>query len=121
MYLRYGWDLKNVPATCICKVQNTISHALKIVILLALLQSELRDVTANSLKTICNYVAVEPDLEPLTGNTLPSGTIRINETRTGISMRDLWQRQHKAFLDVRVFNPLARSYQNLSLSKIKMI
>ena len=72
--------------------------------------NELRYVTENALKTVCKDVAVEPDLEPLTWTN--------NVSRADISMRGFRQRKQKVFLDVRVFNPLTRSYQNMSLSKM---
>ena len=71
--------------------------------------NELRYVTENALKTVCKNVAVEPDLEPLTWTKI---------SRADISMRGFRQRKQKVFLDVRVFNHLARSYQTLSLSKM---
>ena len=46
---------------------------------------------ANALKTVCKDVAVEPDLEPLTGETLPLSTIKTNKARADISMRGFWQ------------------------------
>ena len=107
-YLRYGWDLKNMPVKCVCSEQNTISHALncKLGGFITIRHNELRDVTANALKTACKDVAVKPDLELLTGETLPLSTRRTNEARADISMRGFWQRQQKTFLDVRVFNHL---------------
>jgi len=63
-------------------------------------------------------VQVEPQLQPLSGETLPHHTSNANDhARLDVSAKGFWNTSHEwAFLDVRVFNPLAKSYYNQSLS-----
>ncbi len=69
--------------------------------------NEIRDITADLLTEICHDVSVEPDLQPLTGETLAHRTANISDgARLDVSMKGFWGgRQEKTFLDVRVFNP----------------
>ena len=65
------------------------------------------NITANLASIVCKDVEKEPVLQK-----------RFNEDaelRADISLRGFWQRQQKAFVDVRVFYPFARSYQNQNL------
>ena len=59
------------------------------------------------------------ELQPqqLTGEYLQHSTAAGNEVRLDISARGFWQAGQMAFLDVRVFNPNAKRYANIELSK----
>ena len=61
---------------------------------------------------------VEPQLQPMSGETLSHRTSNTNEhARLDISAKGFWNSSHEqAFFDVRVFNPLAKSHFNQSLS-----
>ena len=58
---------------------------------------------------MCSDVEVEPPLLPLTGEKLLKGSITSPGTRLDASVRNLWSPLAKAFIDVRVFNPQAKS------------
>ncbi len=61
------------------------------------------------LKEVCKDVRVEPQLLPVTGEVLPAGTNVADGARSDVSAVGLWQPLNRAFLDIRVFNPLAPS------------
>ena len=61
-------------------------------------------------------MTVEPLLTPLTGETLKYKTSNTEDhARLDVSARGVWIRGNKAYFDVKVFNPLARSYSNQTL------
>ena len=75
------------------------------------------NVTANLLSQVCSNVQVEPQLQPLSGETLFHRTSNSDDhARLDISAKGFWNSSHEqAFVDVRVFNPLAKSHFNQSL------
>ena len=78
--------------------------------------NEVRDLTAELLAEVCNDVATEPSLTPLTGEEFTSRTTsKEDDARRNVAARGFWVRGSKAFLDIRVFNPMARSYVNQPL------
>ena len=74
--------------------------------------------TANLLSQVCSNVQIEPHLQPLSGKTLSHCTSNAeNKARLDISAKGFWNTSHElSFFDVRVFNPLAKSHINQSLS-----
>ena len=56
-------------------------------------------------------------MQPLSGELLESSTNLTEEARCDISARSFWQAGQIAFLDVRVFNPMASRYLHLESSK----
>ena len=81
--------------------------------------NDIRDLTASLLSEVCCDVGVEPALQPLDHEPLHYATAnREDGARLDVVARDFWgqNRQH-AFFDVRVFNPFARSYFCLLLSR----
>jgi len=119
--VRYGWPLTRLPSKCACGSIFTIEHALSCKKGGFVIQrhNEVRDLTANLLNVVCSDVAIEPQLEELTGETLTSGRSanRSSEARLDISARGVWCRHQRAFFDVRIFNPNAPRYLNQKLSK----
>ena len=73
--------------------------------------NEIRDLTASLLSEVCHGVRIEPDLQPLTGETLSHQTAnRQDNARLDIQAQGFWgERRQDAFFDVRVFNPHASS------------
>ena len=67
------------------------------------------------IKDVCHDVQVEPHLQILTGEVLTSSVNSSDEARLDISARGFWQRGQRAFHDVRVFNPFAKSHLNQKL------
>ena len=78
--------------------------------------NDVRDFTAELLSEVFKDVAVEPLLTPLSGETLRYKTANTDEhARLDVSARGVWIRGSRAFFDVKVFNPLARSYSGQTL------
>ena len=78
--------------------------------------NEVRDFTAGILSEICNDVAVEPLLTPLTGEKFAHKSANTDDNaRLDVSARGVWIKGSRAFFDIRVFNPLAQTYSNQTL------
>ena len=118
--LRYGWELQRLPTTCECGTRFTLDHALscKKGGFISLRHNQIRDLTANLLKTICHDVLIEPTLQQLTGESLHERTANItDDARLDIAARGFWISGQRAFFDIRVFNPMARRYESQELNK----
>ena len=77
-----------------------------------------RDFTAELLAEVCKDVAVEPLLTPLTGETFQNKTAKVeDQARLDVSARGVWMRGSKAYFDVKVFNPLAKTYSKQTLKQ----
>ena len=71
--LRYGWRLTNIPSTCSCGSKMNIQHAMsckKGGEFITIRHNDLCDLTANLLTEVCKDVDIEPQLLPVTGETL---------------------------------------------------
>ena len=79
---------------------------------------EVRDLFASLLKDVCHDVEVEPHLQTLTGEVLTNSANSSDEARLDVSARGFWQRGQRAFFDVRVFNPFAKSHLNQKLDMV---
>ena len=112
--LRYGWDHPHLPKTCVCGENFSVSHALNCPCggLPSLRHNELRDITASLMKHVCPQVTTEPCLQPLSGETLePQSAIKDDNARSDIRAEGFWNSTHQsAFFDIKVFNPIARTY-----------
>ena len=69
------------------------------------------------MKEVCKDVRVEPQLQQLTGEYLQHSTAAGNEVKLDVSARGFWQAGQMTLLDVRVFNPNAKRYANIGISK----
>jgi hypothetical protein len=108
--LRYGWSLTRLPTTCTCGFPFSVHHAMscKLGGFIHSRHNEVRDITANLLNEVCQDVSIEPVLQPLNGERMHYRTANTREdARLDISARGFWQRGTRAFMDVRVFHPLA--------------
>ena len=79
--------------------------------------NEIRDVTAEWLNQTCHDVAVEPPLQPLTGENIFQPVLT-ELVLIYMLIRSFWGRRQSAFFDVRVFHPNARSYHDCSISAV---
>ena len=78
--------------------------------------NEIRDITADLLTEVCHDVAIEPMLQPLTGEKFQKKTANMSdEARLDLSARGVWTKGDRAFFDVRVFYPNSRSNSQGSL------
>ena len=80
--------------------------------------NEIRDLTANLLTEVCSDVCVEPELQPITGETLTGATSNAQDgARLDIAANGFWGgRFERTYFDVRVFNPHAPSNRHSNLS-----
>ena len=118
IYLRYGFELKRIPSICSCGKSFTIEHALTCPIggYISMRHNVIRNTTAELLDEVCKDVQLEPKLQELTGERFNlKSTITEDEARLDVSARNFWSQGTKAFLDIRIFNPLAKSYQGQDL------
>ena len=107
-----------MPAKCVCDAKFDEEHALtcKQGEFVTIRHNEIRDFTTELLGETCNDVAIEPLLTPLTGEAFAYKTAnREEQARLDVSARGVWVKGSRAFFDVRVFNPLAQSYNNQTL------
>ena len=77
---------------------------------------DVRDLFASLFKDVCHDIEVEPHLYTLTGDVLTSSANFSDEARLEISAHSFWQRGKRAFCDVRVLNPFAKSHLNHKLN-----
>ena len=118
--LRYGWKPSNLPSQCICGTSFSSEHALSCPHggFPSIRHDDIRDLTAKLLTEVCSNVAVEPTLQPLTGERLAHLTSNTEDgARLDVRAQGFWGDRHQsAFFDVRVFNPLAPSNCRSSLT-----
>ena len=108
LHLRYGWSLLNIPSHCVCGVSFTIDYAMVCQHggLTFVRHNDLQDITAEFLSKVCSEVAIEPPLQPLSGEIItPKTANRQDDARYDIYARGIWGRRQGAFFDVRVFSP----------------
>ena len=80
--------------------------------------NEIRDITVEWLKSVCYDVAIEPPLQPLTGeNVIPATANKQGDARADVLTCGFWGCQQSVF-DVRVSHSNARSYRNSSISAV---
>ena len=117
--LHCGWVPSRLPLKYVCGSTFTIEHAMSCSHggLPSHCHNELRDLTASLLAEVCTDVKTEPDLQPLTGESLHHCTaITTNEACLDVRAQSfLSSRFTRDYFDVKVFNPLARSYKNKPL------
>ena len=118
--LRYGWKPTRMPSHCVCGYNYSVEQAFSCPTgaLPSIRHNDIRDLTARLLTEVCPNVTIEPDLQPLSGETLSLRTSnREDGARLDVSAQGFWGDRHeRAFFDVRVFNPLAPSNCRSSLS-----
>lgn len=115
--LRYRWAPKYLPSMCPCGRRFDIDHAMSCMKggFIHRRHDDVRDLFATLLKDVCYDIEVEPHLETLTGEVLSSSANLSDEARLDVSARGFWQKGQKAFFDIRVFNPFAKSHLNQKL------
>ena len=118
--LRYDIPLRDVPKYCQCGQKYSINHCLtcKKGGYVIIRHNIVRDTIAELLQEICKDVRVEPQLLPVTGEELPPRSNTADGARADVSTIALWQPLSRAFIDVKVFNPLATSNSAQDLQKV---
>ena len=116
--LRYGWPIDKIPKECVCGEPFHQDHAMKCKKggFVCRRHDEVRDITVQMLREVCRDVSTEPELIPLTGETLRYLTANTsNEARVDASAGGFWERGQRAYFDIRIFYPMAPCHRNLTL------
>ena len=82
--------------------------------------NELRDFTASHMSDVCKDVKTEPDLQPLSGESLRYRTaITDDEARLDVRALGFWGcKSTRDYFDVRVFNSFAKSYRKKAVDTV---
>ena len=78
----------------------------------------MRDLEEEMPRMVYNDVEVEPVLQEVTGETLNHGANKAPDARLDIHARGFWERQRSALFDVRLCQPNADSYRDLTPKQI---
>ena len=99
--------------SCACGAAFTVPQALSCPVrgYQSLRHNELRDLTATMITSAAHDISIEPRLQPLSGENFHHRTaIREDGARLDVAANGVWGgRFERAFFDIRVFNPHARS------------
>ena len=120
LFIRYGGRSKQIRSQCACCNTFNLQHALLCPKggFVTLRHNHIQNTTANLLTEVCKDVLVEPQLQPLSGETFSEKTAnKSDQAWVDISEHGFWLTGSVAFLDVRVFNPTAKRYVNQELRK----
>ena len=115
---RYGWRPPLLPSSCACSEPFTVEHALSCPRggLPSIRHNELRDITAKLLSEVCHNVGIEPSLQPVTGEQFSHLSANVeNECHVDVVAEGFWNQGQQAYFDVKVFNPLAKTFSSTSL------
>ena len=119
--LRYGWRPLDLPLTCTCGSPFSVEHSLTCLYggLVTQRHNDIRDLSAALLQDVCPNVTREPNLQPLTGESLRYKTASTEEeARLDISAEGFWGDRFKmVYFDVRVFCPLLATSMTKTLTK----
>ena len=119
--LRFGWRPVGMATMYVCGKSNDVQHALscKTGGLPIHRHNDIRDLTTSLMSEVSTSTETEPQLQPLSGESLSRrSAIAQDDSRLDIRCRGFWQSGQDAFFDVRVFNPLAASDWNATLSSV---
>ena len=90
IFMRYTWEMKNLPSNCACNARFSLEHALSCLFGGYIIHhhNNLRDLGANLMKEVSHDVRVEPPLlevSPHEINDLPKSSIKGDEARADIN------------------------------------
>ena len=118
--IRYRWKPKYLPQICECGKAFSVDHAMICSTggFIHARHDELKETIANILSEVCKDVCIEPSLLEVNGERFENSTNTQDEARLDIAARSFWQRGQRAFFDVRVFYPFARTHVNRDLAAV---
>ena len=93
--MRYGWELASAQSHCVCGTSFSAEYAMICHHggLTFIRYNELRNLIASWLHEVCHDVAVEPPLQPLTGEAIvPTSANHRDDARVAIHARWFWGR-----------------------------
>ena len=121
--LCYGWLLPHLLTECICGASFTVDHTFTCPHdgFPTLCHNEIRDITAQLMSEVCPNVASEPTLQPVTNerffhcsaNTESGARLQLMLGHRGFGEFTI---NKLNYFDVRVFNPLATSNHQTTIS-----
>ena len=79
--LRYNWQPLHTLSTCGCGARFSVEHALSCPKggFPSIRHNEIRDLTANLLTEVCSDVCIEPELQPITGESLTGASSNVQD------------------------------------------
>ena len=118
MALRYGWIPSQIPSKCDCGNSFSVEHALSSARGgFPSIRHNDSDLTAALLTEVCHDVCIEPELQPISEETLSGSTSNAQDgARLDIAANGVWGGTFERTFDVRVFNPHAPSNRTTLLS-----
>ena len=110
--LRYGWKPSRLPTHCVCGCNFSVEHAFSCPsgALPSIRHDDIRDLTARLLTEVCPNVAVEPELQPLTGETLSYRT-------QSMRMELAWMSQHKGLSQHKGFGSQHKGFGGTGMTE----
>ena len=122
IFLRYGWEPPGLFEKCACGAPFNVAHATTCMTggLRTMMHNDLAEEIADRMKDAgCRDVMLEPDLLPVDGEAFELKTAnKQDDARSDIRAEGFWGKKRRAFFDVMVFTPFARSYSTRSLKAI---
>ena len=122
--IRYRWQLERLPSHCACGEAQSLNHALSCSkgAMPFIRHNQIRDLLAQFLTEVCPNVAIEPALQPLSGETFPLRSANMDDgARLDVKAQNFWDNSRSsAFFDVRILishapsnclTPTAASYR----------
>ena len=106
LLIRYDRRLKRIPSHCACGNTFNLQHALQFPSggFVTLRHNHIRNTTANLLTEVWKNVCVEPQLQPLSGETFSEKTANISDQAwVDISARGFWLTGQVEFFVVKGF------------------
>ena len=91
MCIQNGWNSQGLPSHCSCGAQFNITHVFNCHIgaFPTIWHNRIHDLTAQFLTRVCPSVEVEPQLQPLSGETFPHQTTNLeNNARLNVKALD---------------------------------
>ena len=117
IYLRYVWEPTKTPLTCAYGANFNLKHELHYAKggYTHIRHNEIRETFAKLMNEVCHDVEIEPKLEPLQGESfVNNSTTTEDEARLDIKANRLGSsRFSRAFFDVKIFNPHAKTSRKL--------
>ena len=116
-YMRYGWELLDLP--CTCGAPYSLQHALDCQTggLRQIQHNEVRDQVMREAGHTA--VETEPKLQPLTGEVFEYASANKKpDARSDIKCCSFWSNLRQAFFDIKVVSPFARSYARLKTAQL---
>ena len=104
--------------TCACGKRNSVNYSLICPKggFVAKRHNEIRDFEAELLNEVCTSVEIEPVLLPISGEVIAGNDAP--EARLDVSAVGFWRPQEKMLVDVRVFDPNCKTYENVEPEKV---